>query len=441
MSSLQIRTAAVFEPLLHPARYKGAHGGRGSGKSQFFADLAIEDALRWPGEAGEGLRLLCFREIQKSLKESAKFLLESKLHKFGLGESDGFKIYTDRIATPGDGLIAFTGLQDHTADSIKSYEGFHRGFGEEAQSISQFSLQLLRPTIRWEDPQRGLASELWFSWNPRNAKDAVDKFLRGANKPTDATVVEANWSHNPWFPKVLEQERQDALKNDPDSYNHIWEGGYTSILKGAYYAEALQKAESDGRIDVISADPLLRKYAYWDIGGTSGKSDATAIWIFQFVGEQIRVIDHYEAVGQEFGEHVGWLHANDHSKALMMLPHDGRKHDMVHRVTPESFLRDAGFQVEVCQNIGTGAAMKRVAAVRRIFPRLLFDREKTHGGREALGWYHEKQDEKRDMGLGPEHDWSSHSADAFGQMAVDVIDRPKTKQKRERRPRGVPSIA
>ena len=425
MSRLQIKTAAVFSPLLHPARYKGAHGGRGSGKSHFFSELAIEDALRWPGDAGEGLRLLSFREVQKSLKESAKFLLESKLQKFGLGEADGFKVFTDRIQTPGDGVIAFAGMQDHTADSVKSYEGFHRAWGEEAQTISSHSMRLLRPTIRWEDGQRGLASELWFGWNPRHAKDAVDKFLRGT-PPDDAVVVKANWSDNPWFPKVLEQERQDALKNDPDQYGHIWEGEYARVYKGAYYATALEQAERDGRIDAISADPLLRKYAYWDIGGTSNKSDATAIWVCQFAGEQIRVVDHYEAVGQEFGEHVGWLHANDHSKAVMMLPHDGATHDKVQRVTPQSFLRDAGFITEVCKNIGTGAAMKRVAAARRVFPRVVFDREKTAHGREALGWYHEKQDEKRDMGLGPEHDWSSHSADAFGQMAVDVIDKPKS---------------
>lgn len=441
MSSLQIKTAEVFEPLLHPARYKGAHGGRGSGKSQFFEDLAVEDALRWPGDAGEGLRFAQIREVQKSLQYSSKALFEKKLHDYGLGEAQGFKVFKDKIELPGDGVMIFQGMQDHTADSIKSMEGFHRAKVEEAQTLSEKSMRLLRPTIRWEDITRGLASEIWFPWNPRHAKDPVDKFLRGPNPPKDSVVVEANWSDNPWFPKVLEQERLDALKSDPDQYGHIWEGEYATVFKGAYYADALNLAEREGRIDVISADSLLRKYAYWDIGGTSGKSDATAIWVVQFAGEQIRVLDHYEAVGQEFGEHVGWLHSNDHSKAVMMLPHDGRKHDMVHKVTPESFLKDAGFQVEVCKNIGSGAAMARVAAVRRVFPRIVFDREKTKGGREALGWYHEKQDEKRDMGLGPEHDWSSHSADAFGQMAVDVIDRPKSNARKWSSPkRGIKGL-
>ena len=158
------------------------------------------------------------REIQKSLKDSAKFLIESKLAKFGLGEADGFKIYTDRIATPGDGIIIFQGLQDHTADSIKSFEGFHRLWGEEAHTITKRSINLVRPTIRWENSRLGLQSEMWWSWNPRFPSDAVDQMLRGENTPTGAVVVRANWSDNPWFPKVLEQERQDCLKSTPDHY-------------------------------------------------------------------------------------------------------------------------------------------------------------------------------------------------------------------------------
>ena len=125
MTTLRIETASVFEPLLQPARQKAAFGGRGSGKSHFFAELLVEDALRFPSEAGEGLRGICAREIQKSLKDSAKFLIESKLVKLGLGEADGFKVYTDKIQTPRDGVLVFQGMQDHTSDSIKSFEGFH----------------------------------------------------------------------------------------------------------------------------------------------------------------------------------------------------------------------------------------------------------------------------------------------------------------------------
>lgn len=420
MATLKIKTAAVFTPLLEPARYKGAWGGRGSGKSHFFAELGIEDAVRFPGDWGEGLRWLCFREVQKSLKESAKFLIEKKIQDLGLGEADGFKVFRDVVELPNDGLIAFTGLQDHTADSIKSYEGFHRAWGEEAHAISDHSLTLLRPTIR------AAHSEIWFSWNPNRPTDAVDKMLRGTSAPTDSVVVRANWSDNPWFPAVLEQERQDDLEHRPERYAHIWEGDYTTVFEGAYYARHLAIAEQEGRIGFFNRDPLQKVYAFWDIGGTGSKADAVTIWVVQFVGPEIRVLDYYEVVGQPFDAHVSWLRQAGYEAAYCILPHDGRKHDTVYSVTPERFLRDAGFGVDTVPNQGAGAAMQRIDAVRQVFGNCRFNEEKTAGGREALGWYHEKRDEHRNMGLGPEHDWSSHGADSFGLMAIWRIANPSS---------------
>ncbi len=405
-------------PLLKPARYKGAHGGRGSGKSHFFAEATIEDALRWPGDAGEGLRQLEVREIQKSLKQSSKFLIESKLARFGLGEVDGFRVYTDRIALPGDGVIEFQGMQDHTADTVKSYEGFHKARVEEAQSLSARSLALLRPTIRWESASRGMASELSFSWNPRRKTDPVDAMLRGGTLPTGSVVVRANWSDNPWFPSVLEQERQDCLRNDPDQYDHIWEGGYATVLSGAYYAQALADARKEGRIGRVAKDPLMTIRAVWDIGGTGAKADACSIWICQFIGREIRVLDYYEAVGQPLASHVTWLRDKGYGSALCILPHDGSTNDRVYDVSYESALRAAGFEVVVVPNQGKGAASMRIETARRLFPRVWFNEASCQGGLDALGWYHEKRDEDRAIGLGPEHDWASHGADAFGLVCV-----------------------
>lgn len=419
MRTIRIETAAVFEPLLHPARYKGAHGGRGSGKSHFFAENTIDEALRWPGDAGEGLRQLEVREIQKSLKQSSKFLLESKLAKFGLGEADGFKVFTDRIATPGDGVIEFQGMQDHTADTVKSYEGFHRARVEEAQTLSAKSLSLLRPTIRWEDARRGLFSELSFSWNPRKKSDPVDLMLRGAELPTGAIVVQANWSDNPWFPSVLEQERIDCIRQTPEQYDHIWEGGYATVLEGAYFAKDLALALQEKRIGNVAKDPLMEIRAFWDIG----VRDATAIWIAQFVGREIRVIDHYEAVGQPLATHLEWMRSRGYAGALCVLPHDAARQDVITATRFEDHIRSAGFDVRTVPNQGKGAAMKRIEAARRLFPRIWFNADTTEAGRDALGWYHEKKDENREIGLGPEHDWSSHSADAFGLMCV-AYDEP-----------------
>lgn len=426
MSALQIDTAAVFEPLLAPARYKGAYGGRGSGKSHFFAGLACEDALAFPGESGEGLRMVCIREVQKSLKHSAKSLIEAKLTEYRLGEAQGFKVFNEVITTPKDGLVIFQGMQDHTADSIKSLERFHRAWVEEAQTLSPTSLSLLRPTIRWEDKGRGLQSALWFGWNPRRKADPVDKLLRGNSLPTGSAVVRANWSDNPWFPAVLEQERQDCLRDEPDQYDHIWEGGYVTAVSGAYFARELAQCRQDGRIGRVAADPLMTLRAYWDIGGTGAKADACAIWIMQFVGPQVRVLDYYEAVGQPLAMHVQWLRSKGYDKAQMVLPHDGASNDKVFSVSYKSALQSADFDVRVIPNMGAGAAMQRIEAVRRVLPSCWFEDEATEPGRDALGWYHEKIDEKREVGLGPDHDWSSHAADAFGLGAADYLNNANT---------------
>lgn len=368
------------------------------------------------------------REIQKSLKDSAKFLIESKLDKFGLGEADGFKVYTDRISTPKDGVIIFQGLQDHTADSIKSFEGFHRLWGEEAHTITKRSINLVRPTIRWENARLGLQSEMWWSWNPRFPSDAVDQMLRGENLPTGAIVVKANWSDNPWFPKVLEQERQDCLNNTPDHYDHIWEGGYATVTEGAYYAKALAEARREGRITGhVARDPNLTIRAYWDIGGSGAKADATAIWICQFVGREIRILDYYEARHQPLAEHLSWLRDNGWERALCVLPHDGRNGEKVYNTTYEHSIREAGFDVRVIDNQGQGAAKRRVEMGNKLFPRMWFAEKKCEAGLHALGWYHEKIDETRNVGLGPEHDWSSHGADAFGLMCVDYDEPNKPK--------------
>lgn len=267
MSVLRIPTAEVFEPLLAPARYKGAWGGRGSGKSHFFGELLVEECQATKGTLG-----VCIREVQKTLAQSSKRLIESKIQQLGVGQ--GFKVFNDKIEAPGDGLIIFQGMQDHTAESIKSLEGFRIGWIEEAQTLSARSLSLLRPTIRAE------GSELWASWNPRRKSDAIDDFLRG-RKPAGAVVVKANWKDNPWFPSVLEDERKLDLELYPERYDHIWEGGYATAFEGAYFASMLAKAKADGRIGKVSADPLLPLRAFHDIGGSGGNADAYTIWIVQ----------------------------------------------------------------------------------------------------------------------------------------------------------------
>lgn len=224
-STLRILTPRVFEPLLHPSRYKGAYGGRGSGKSHHFAEKVIQAALTSPK------RIVCIREVQKSIKESVKRLLEDKIKALEVGSY--FQVLDREIRGINGSLIIFQGMQDHTAESIKSLEGYDIAWVEEAQSLSARSLRLLRPTIRKQ------GSELWFTWNPMSADDPIDAFLRGDNVPPDSEVVQANWSDNPWFPSELERERIFDLKYNSGTYDHVWEGAYlvnsdSQIFAGKY---------------------------------------------------------------------------------------------------------------------------------------------------------------------------------------------------------------
>lgn len=412
MSILRRETARVFQPLLAPSRYKGAFGGRGSGKSHFFAEEIVIDSLEEPGNSGgEGLRSVCIREVQKDLKESAKLLIEDKISKLGLGAADGFKVFKDQIETPKDGIIIFKGMQDYTAESIKSLEKFKRAWLEEAQTISLRSMTLLRPTIRVD------GSEIWASWNPRRKVDPIDEFLR-ANKPANATVVCANWRDNPWFPGVLEEERKLDLERYPERYDHIWEGDYAKAFEGAYFATLLTKARIEGRITRVPIDPLLPIRAFWDIGGAGAKADALSIWLVQWVGHEIRVVDYIEGSGQVLAYYVNELRRRGYGHAICYLPHDGLNANNITGKRYADHLSDAEFEVLTVNNQGAGAAMMRIEAVRRILPRCVFDEKNTESGRDALGFYHEKKDEDRNVGLGPDHDWSSHSSDAFGLMAI-----------------------
>lgn len=248
---LEIQTPRVFAPFLTPRRYKAAFGGRGSGKSHHFAEDIVDAAVR-----RSGLRVVCVREVQKTLKESAKRLIEDKVTKYGLWPMFGGKPRNDHIVTPGGGVILFQGMQDHTAESIKSLEGFDVAWVEEAQTLSSLSLEFLRPTIRKP------GSELWFSWNPRSTLDPVDQFFRGTQPPGNAAIVKVNYSDNPFFPAELEDERMHDSRANRDRYAHIWLGEYEPTAIGAIWdrqtihAQRRRELPTMGRI-VVAIDPAV----------------------------------------------------------------------------------------------------------------------------------------------------------------------------------------
>lgn len=331
----------------------------------------------------------------------------------------------DKFVRTRDGRVefAFIGLR-HNLDSIKSKARIRLLWVDEAEPVSEAAWAKTIPTVREED------SEIWVTWNPERKKSATNKRFR-IDPPTDAKIAEMNWRDNPWFPTILNKTRLEDLAKRPDQYEHVWEGGFVSVVDGAYYAKCLSQAKAEGRIGKVSFDPLMRVRVFCDLGGTGAKADAFAMWPAQFVGREIRTRDYYEASGQPLAEHISWLNSKGYGpkRADIVLPHDGATNDRVYDVSFESAFRDAGYDVTVIPNQGAGAARMRIESARRVFPAIWFDAETTEPGRDALGWYHEKKsDDSREIGLGPNHDWASHGADAFGLMAV-AYEEPQIKRK------------
>ncbi len=390
--------------------YRGSYGGRGSAKTRTFAKMAAVRGAMF-GDAGITGVVVCGREFMNSLADSSFAEVKAAIAeepwlaaKYDVGES--------YIRTK-DGRVefAFIGLR-RSLMSLKSKSRILILWVDEAEQVSEDAWMIVDPTVREEE------SEIWVTWNPGRKKSATHLRFR-ADPPPMSKIVEMNWRDNPWFPNKLNIKRLADAEKRPDQYDHVWEGDFVTVVEGAYYARSLSEAKQKGRIGNVSADPLMTLRAIWDIGGTGAKADACAIWIAQFVGREIRVLDYYEAVGQPLATHVQWLREHKYDKALCILPHDGATNDKVFDVSYESALRQAGFEVMVIPNQGKGAAKMRIESARRLFPSIWFNASTTEPGRDALGWYHEKKsDDERNVGLGPEHDWSSHGADAFGLMCV-----------------------
>lgn len=394
------------------ADVRGAYGGRGSGKTRTFAKMTAVRAYAWAAAGRDGM-VLCARQLLNSLADSSLEEIKAAIREedwlaphFDIGE----KYIRTAAHLPGRVDYGFSGL-DRNIDSIKSKARLLLGWVDEAESVTDTAWSKLIPTLREED------SELWVTWNPESKRSATHQRFR---ETVDARykIVELNWRDNPWFPAILERQRVRDFENRPDQYEHIWEGGFIAQHMGAYYARHLAQARNDNRVGLVRPDPLMTYRAVWDIGGTGAKADATSIWIVQFIGAEIRILDYYEAVGQPLASHINWLRENGYGRAQCVLPHDGAAHDKVFDATYEGALRTAGFDVVVIPNQGKGAAMARIEATRRLFSQMTFDATKCEGGIEAIGWYHEKRDEQRGIGLGPNHDWASHAADAFGLIAI-----------------------
>lgn len=396
----QIEFPSAVRFLMDPYRYKVAYGGRGGAKSWNFARALIAQACE-----EKPLLVLCTREIQKSIEESVYRLLVKQISLMGL--SSFFEIQKTKIIGINGSEFVFAGLR-HNIDNLKSFEGVHRVWVEEAQSVSKASWEKLIPTIREDD------SEIWISFNPELEDDETyQRFV--LSPPTDAKVVKIGWQQNPWFPDVLRQEMEDCKRRSHKDYLHIWNGECKQAIDGAIFAEELTKAAEQHRITRVPVQSGVPVLTFWDLG----QSDNTAIWFVQLVGMEYRLIDYYQASGKKMPHYFDVLATRGYSYGEHFLPHDA---DYDQQAAHSSIKQQ--FQQALIDNPALGKAVRIVPrvpqkvlginAARSIFEQCVFDKEKTSDGLQCLRRYrYERDEETGKIGKNPAHDIYSHGADAF----------------------------
>lgn len=398
---LLVNLPAKFEPLTRPARYKAVWGGRGSGKSHSFATLCILRCIQ--GQA----RVVCIREVQNTIRDSVRQLLVDKINEMSLGAM--FEVLETEIRAKNGSLIIFRGMKDMNAIGIQSLEGFDIAWVEEAQSLSQRSFDVLRPTIRKP------GSELWFSWNPRRKADPVDSFFRGSIKNPDAICVEMNWEDNPFLPTELLQEKSFDYLRDPVKAQHIWGGGYEVLAEGAYYGRDVVAAETEGRIGRVPHDRAADVFACWDLG----IGDAMAIWTFQVINREWHWLHYIEGTGKGLDAYVDLIKALPYAVHEHLLPHDAQARELQTGKSRKQFLEERGLKTRVVANHRVDDGIN---AVRTVFNRFWIDEKNCERGIDCLRNYRtEFSDRLQTIKSQPLHDWASHGADALriGVMGIN----------------------
>ena len=388
--------------LFKPARVKGAYGGRGSGKSWGFAR-----ALLVLGTMGK-IRVLCAREVQKSIQQSVHQLIADQITSMGLSEF--YEVLQTEIRGKNGTEFYFAGLSNETADSLKSFEGVTHCWVEEAQSISKRSWDILIPTIRAE------GSEIWLTFNPQLESDETyQRFV--VNPPPDCVMVEMNYGDNPYFPKVLEAERQHAQATmKADDYAHIWEGKCKPAVEGAIYFDAMSAAISAERIREVPHDCSLKTHIVFDLG----MADAMTLILVQKVASEIRIVHYIEGTQRILADYSAELRNlrldnQPMNWGTLWLPHDG--FHVKHQTGKDdaTILRGLGWNVQKVPNVHVNSGIDRA---REVFPRVYFNKSRTERLVECLKRYRWNISQKTGEAVSPLHDEFSHGADAFRYMAL-----------------------
>jgi phage terminase large subunit len=386
------------------ARYRGAYGGRGSGKTRSFALMTAVAGYRH-GMSGLSGQILCAREHLNSLDESS--LEEVKAAIKSVSWLLSYYEIGEKFVRSRDGRInyVFAGLR-RNLDSIKSKARIIIAWVDEAEGVSDAAWQKLIPTVREDN------SEIWVTWNPETKHSATHRRFR-VNPPQDSKICEINWQDNPYFPKVLDKERKEDLKLRPDDYGHIWDGDMKVHADGAYYAVEMREAKAEGRITNVPYDRAVGVVTAWDLG----VGDSTSIWFAQFVGAEVRLIDYYESSGVGLDHYVALLNSKGYIYESHVLPHDVRVRELGSGKSRLETLGALGVRpITIAPQLMVDDGIQ---SVRSMIPRCWFDAEKCERGVDAIRQYRRDYDDKGMTWRGrPLHDWTSHCADALRYLAV-----------------------
>lgn len=385
--------------LFKPSRYKVLYGGRGGAKS-----WGISRALLLQGAQAKH-KILCAREIQKSINDSVHALLCEQIASMGL--QSFYEVQKTAIIGRNGTEFLFAGLRSNISN-IKSIPGITRAWIEEAQTVSNSSMKVLIPTVR-ED-----GSEIWLSFNPELEEDDVyQNFV--LDPPQDSIVVKIGWQDNPWFPEVLRQEKDELKRKNPAEYEHVWEGHCKQAIDGAIFAAELRLAAEEQRITRVPIKLGIPVQTFWDLG----QSDNTAIWFVQIVGMEYRIVDYYQNSGEKMPHYIGVLADKGYLYDDHCLPHDAEHEQMAARSTIKQQLLEAiranpklGKTVRIVPRIPKKAL--GIDAARSIFAQCLFDKANTVDGLTCLRRYaYDRDDETGKVSKEPRHDIYSHGADGF----------------------------
>lgn len=392
---------AKLQFLFQPVRYKVARGGRGSGKSWSFARALLQQGAAKP------LRILCTREVQKSIKDSVHKLLCDQIQLMGYGGH--YDVLETEIRGRNGTLFIFAGLAQHTIESIKSYEGVDIVWCEEAQAITKRSWDVLIPTIRKD------GSEIWISFNPELESDETyQRFV--ANPPDDCVSELVNWRDNPWFSQVLEKERLHCQKTDPKNYPNIWEGECKPAVEGAIYYEQVAAAELNGQICNVPYDPLLKVHVVFDLGW----NDAMSIILVQKVRSEIRIIEYIEDSHKTLDHYSAVLKEKRLNWGKVWLPHDGFSRDMKTGKSSEEILKALGWDVVPRAGIIEMSLEEGIKATRQTFGQIYFDRRKCERLIQCAKRYRRAINRQTQEAQGPLHDEWSHGADCLRYVCVNA---------------------